>query len=354
MSIKHFHKKQHKYILTIIIFVFIVPILIPNLSKASFNVKRNFLGGENNENYYYNHSILNPIILSYQNSLRSQGGDDFIISENTIKTQNTPIINTREKEKSDIKNTRDKIVTYIVQNGDNVSKIAKNFNISQNTIIWENNIKNGIIRPGQKLSILPVNGLKYKIKKGDTLAKIANKYQAVEEEIFDFNDLESDTLKIGELLIIPNGKKKISTTKKRSSSKSNSWKGHYFVPTKKVRYTKTDYGWLTHPAPGSIRTQGLHGKNSIDMGAPIGTPILAAASGTVIKSYYGGWGGGYGNHIKIQHPNGVVTLYAHLSKNKVWKGQKVVKGQVIGLMGSTGRSTGSHLHFEVRGAKNPF
>lgn len=90
------------------------------------------------------------------------------------------------------------------------------------------------------------------------------------------------------------------------------------------------------------------------MGGPVGTKIYAAASGKVIKSYSGGWGGGYGNHILIQHPNGVVTMYAHLSKNLVWRGEYVKKGQLIGKMGSTGRSTGPHLHFEVRGAYNPF
>lgn len=268
--------------------------------------------------------------------------------------RNSVISSIKEVEESDFKNIRDKIIIYIVQGGDNISIIANNFNISKNTIIWENNIKNNFIKPGQKLNILPISGLKYKIKKGDTLGRIAKKYKAAEEDIFDFNNLDSGQLIVGEYLIIPDGKKKI--VKNINPSKDKSWiKNKKWVPTKRIRYTQTNYGWLTHPAPGSIRTQASHGRHrGVDMGAPIGSPILAAASGVVTKSYAGGWGGGYGNYIKIQHPNGVVTLYAHLSKNKVWKGQKVVKGQVIGLMGSTGRSTGSHLHFEVRGAKNPF
>lgn len=270
-------------------------------------------------NYVYNHSILNPIFLAHNYNLRSQGGDEFIISGNTIRVQNSSIINTNEKKKSDITNTRDKIITYVVQEGDNIAKIASNFNVSQNTIIWENNIKvRGFIKPGQKLKILPISGLKHKIKAGDTLSKIAKKYSATEEDIFDFNDLESDKLTIGELLIIPNGTRKVTKTVSRNvSSPRNCFKNHKWAPTVRIRYTRTDFGWLTHPAPGTIRTQGLHGKNAIDMGGPTGTPILAGASGTVTRSFYGGWGGGYGNHIKIQHPNGVATLYAHLSRNKV-------------------------------------
>jgi len=114
-------------------------------------------------------------------------------------------------------------------------------------------------------------------------------------------------------------------------------------------------GYYGHPIPsGARRTQGLHGYNGVDLGAPNGTPVVASAAGTVIISRQGGWNGGYGNYVVISHGNGTQTLYAHLSSNTVQTGDSVLQGQMIGYVGSTGRSTGAHLHIEVRGAKNPF
>ena len=104
----------------------------------------------------------------------------------------------------------------------------------------------------------------------------------------------------------------------------------------------------------AVKTQGLHGYNGIDLAAPTGTPVLASASGDVIVSRGYGWNGGYGNYIVIKHPNGTQTLYAHLNEVIVSSSWHVVQGQIIGYVGATGKSTGPHLHFEVRGAKNPF
>jgi murein DD-endopeptidase MepM/ murein hydrolase activator NlpD len=113
--------------------------------------------------------------------------------------------------------------------------------------------------------------------------------------------------------------------------------------------------YFSHPVPGSVLTQGLHGYNSVDFGAPLGTPVLAAADGVVIvEKGAGKWYGGYGNYIVIEHDNGTQTLYSHNSKNLVNVGDEVKQGQKIALVGSTGRSTGNHLHFEVRGGTNPW
>jgi len=99
----------------------------------------------------------------------------------------------------------------------------------------------------------------------------------------------------------------------------------------------------------------LHNNNAVDIANSCGTPIYAAADGIVISiNSGGGWNGGYGNSIKIQHPNGTTTLYAHLSSINITKGASVKQGDFIGKMGSTGKATGCHLHFEVNGAKNPF
>jgi murein DD-endopeptidase MepM/ murein hydrolase activator NlpD len=103
-----------------------------------------------------------------------------------------------------------------------------------------------------------------------------------------------------------------------------------------------------------VRTQGIHGYNGVDLAAGVGTPILAAAGGEVIVAKGSGWNGGYGNYVVIKHPNGTQTLYAHMSSTAISSGAQVSGGEVIGYVGNTGRSTGSHLHFEVRGAKNPF
>src|SRR5690606_1590516 len=102
-----------------------------------------------------------------------------------------------------------------------------------------------------------------------------------------------------------------------------------------------------------VVTQGLHGYNGIDLGAPVGTGVYASAGGSVILAKSSGWNGGYGNYIIISHDNGTQTLYSHLSSVNVSLGQRVSQGDLIGAVGSTGKSTGPHLHFEVRGASNP-
>ncbi|PIQ67135.1 MAG: hypothetical protein COV95_00370, partial [Candidatus Zambryskibacteria bacterium CG11_big_fil_rev_8_21_14_0_20_40_24] len=112
-------------------------------------------------------------------------------------------------------------------------------------------------------------------------------------------------------------------------------------------------GYYIKPVNGR-RTQGIHGYNAVDLGAPAGSPIFAAAPGVVIISRNSGWNGGYGRYIVIRHDNGTQTLYAHNSENIVYEGTSVVQGQVVGYVGSSGKSTGPHVHFEIRGAKNPF
>jgi murein DD-endopeptidase MepM/ murein hydrolase activator NlpD len=113
-------------------------------------------------------------------------------------------------------------------------------------------------------------------------------------------------------------------------------------------------GFLVRPVQGGRRTQGLHGNNAVDIAATPGTAIVASGNGTVLAARVGGYNGGYGNMVIISHANGVQTLYAHMREVYVRQGETVIQGQVIGGIGNTGRSTGPHLHFEVRGAKNPF
>jgi murein DD-endopeptidase MepM/ murein hydrolase activator NlpD len=113
-------------------------------------------------------------------------------------------------------------------------------------------------------------------------------------------------------------------------------------------------GFFIWPVGGGVKTQGLHGYNGIDIGAPKGTPIYASAGGVVIVSRDSGWNGGYGEYVVIAHDNGVQTLYGHMSRVVAQAGTHVDQGDIIGYIGQTGKATGPHLHFEVRGAKNPF
>lgn len=214
--------------------------------------------------------------------------------------------------------------------------------------MWANDLKNGVIREGQVLVILPVNGVRHIVKKGDTLASIAKSYKGEVDEIADFNNLSiSSPLVVGEEILVPNGKLAVTlSTSVSSGSKTTS--------TLRGTGGPELFGYYIRPVFGGTISQGLHGYNGVDLAAPRGTTIVASAKGVVIISRGSGWNGGYGNYVVIQHPNGTQTLYAHLSSVVAREGSEVEQGQLIGYSGSTGKSTGPHLHFEIRGAKNPF
>ena len=243
---------------------------------------------------------------------------------------------------SDFAKGNDKISTYVVQEGDTISQIAEMFQVSTNTIRWGNDIDTqDIIQPGQRLVILPINGVRHTVDEGETLKSIAKKYEGDIDEILRFNELTSSSeIAVGDVVIIPNGE--VHSPKPVVSSGGSYTKAVVSVD-----------GYFINPVPGSIITQYLHGHNGIDLGAGVGTPIIAAASGEVIVSKQGGWNGGYGNYVVIKHPNGTQTLYSHNTSNSVYVGQYVEQGETIGYIGQTGQATGPHLHFEVRGAANP-
>lgn len=249
----------------------------------------------------------------------------------------------------------DTVSVYVVHKGDSLSRIAKLFDVSENTIRWANNLKKGQSpKEGDRLVILPVSGISYVVKKGDTLKSIASKFKADAEEVGSFNGYELDSeLAYGETIIIPNGEveEKVETPKKKTTTKTKLVAG----ATKLIKgFGGSDTGgYYIRPLAGGIRTQGLHGKNAVDIGASLGTPVYAAASGTAIIARTGGYNGGYGDYIILSHPNGTQTIYAHLSSVLISEGASVAQGQQIGTVGSTGRSTGPHLHWEVRGATNP-
>jgi murein DD-endopeptidase MepM/ murein hydrolase activator NlpD len=215
------------------------------------------------------------------------------------------------------------------------------YDVSAKTILWANNIESASkIRPGDTLVILPITGVRHIVKSGDTLATIAKKYKGDVDDILSYNQLASvSDIKVGDTVIIPDG---TIVAPPAVASRSGA-----------VATGNGSSGYV-HPVPGAVRTQGIHGYNGVDLAAPVGTAVRAAQGGQVIVARTSGWNGGYGLYIVIKHPNGTQTLYAHLSSVSVTVGDSVASGQTIGAVGNTGRSTGSHLHFEVRGAKNPF
>lgn len=237
----------------------------------------------------------------------------------------------------------DSISVYEVKKGDTLSVVASIFGVSKNTIMWANNLKSEKISPGDVLLILPVTGIRHTVKKGDTVASIAKKYKADVDDIATYNGItKSKELAIDDVLIVPDGEIVVTPTAKTTTKK----------PT--IYATSVSGGYFARPLIGGIKTQSIHGNNAVDIAATPGTKVLASAEGKVLIARTGGYNGGYGNMIIISHSNGSQTLYAHLRSVDVVTGQNVAQGQGIGEVGSTGRSTGPHLHFEVRGAKNPF
>lgn len=238
------------------------------------------------------------------------------------------------------------ISTYVVHDRDSFASIANMFDVSVNTILWANNMPRGAkLTVGQTLIILPVSGVQYVVKKGDTIESIAKKYKGDPDEIRAYNALlEGDVLDVGSELIIPDGEMPVVAPKtvRPASSKVHNAGGPSYA------------GYYAAPLANYHKTQGLHGYNGVDLASYVGAPIMAAAEGDVIISRQGGYNGGYGNYVVLQHGNGTQTLYAHMLSTGVSAGQHVVQGQIVGYLGNTGRSTGPHLHFEVRGARNPF
>ena len=324
--------------------------LVFNVANAGlFYFSDTFLkSNEKNSPKTANFNVQNsPILESFLNTdtVGSVGGGDItIINNNSLLSDSGPMGTVADIEDG---LNNDQISVYVVREGDSLSQIATMFNVSVNTIVWSNEIgKDGKIIPGQTLTILPISGIKYEIKKGDTLKSIAKKLHGDIDEIIKYNDLSvGDKLAEGQTIIIPNGEI-APTPPAKNDKKTNPYRGgsgKYYA------------GYYIRPILGGYRSQDLHGYNGVDLAdGSCGSPVVASAGGDVVISREGGWNGGYGNYVVISHNNGTQTLYAHLSSSIVSSGWHITQGQVVGYIGSTGKSTGCHLHFEVRGAKNPF
>ncbi|HEY5156598.1 MAG TPA: M23 family metallopeptidase [Anaerolineales bacterium] len=260
------------------------------------------------------------------------------------------------------------VVQYKVKPGDTVSSIAAAYKIKSTTLMWANGqlMQNGpnSLKVGQVLLVPPVDGVLYKWKTGDTLNSVADQFGAAVDDILLWPgnniDLTNPGIDPNAYVMIPGG-----------TSDAIDWVSVAYASGLSGTSVGTSTscgnggpvgggGTLMWPSPYHYINGGNQfGPNhlAIDLYAPEGTPISAADNGVVVWASYGAWNGGYGNVIMIDHRDGFRTLYAHLSQVNVSLCQGVYAGQIIGLSGNTGNSSGAHLHFEVRqggGFMNPW
>jgi len=239
------------------------------------------------------------------------------------------------------------IITHYVTEGETLTDIAERYGLEVNTILWENNLGlNDKLKPGQELRILPIDGVRHKVSRGETIYSIGKKYGLDDSQTqmivdYPFNEFSNDEtfeLAVNQYILVPEGVKQVE--KKTTPVISG------IIKTPNAG-SVTAMGNFVWPASGGISQSYKFYHKAIDIANRGGGSILAADSGTVVIA---GWldNSGYGNRVMIDHGNGYVTLYAHLSAVQVQPGQTVSRGNVIGQMGSTGRSTGVHLHFEIR------
>lgn len=264
--------------------------------------------------------------------------------------------------------TRTDTISYVVESFDSIFGIANKFNIDPETVMWANyeilNDNPDLLSEGQELLIPPIDGVLYTWQENDTIESVANTYYADPQDILLFSgnnlDLTDPEIEVGQMIMIPDGYREfvqwiIPTFAVGSAGVTtnvlgpggctiSTWSGFgsggFIYPTNSHRLSGNDY-WSGHLG--------------IDLAVGIGEPVYSSDGGMVI---YSGWNStGYGYMILIDHGNGYQTLYAHLSSTSVTCGSAVGQGQVIGFGGSTGNSTGPHLHYEVRymgGFVNPW
>lgn len=238
---------------------------------------------------------------------------------------------------------RDSIVEYEVREGDTLSSIAQKFDVSIESVKWVNeSVDWQKIKPGEMVNVPPVTGIVYKVKAGDTIYSIAEKYETNPQGIVDFpfntfSDDETFAIVAGQTLIVPDG------VMPDAAAPSLPRTANVLTPD---AGSVTAAGSFVWPAFGRLTQPYRWYHKGVDIANKSGGSILAADAGTVIVS---GWTNvGYGYHVIVDHGNGYQTLYGHMSSLSVVAGQRVARGAVLGQMGSTGRSTGVHLHFEIR------
>lgn len=240
---------------------------------------------------------------------------------------------------------------YTVKDGDTIGEISERFGLTVSTLLWSNSLSSSsYIKPGQTLKIPAASGYLYTVKDGDTLDKIVSTYNGNLDETKRVNDIGSNNLvPVDAEILIVNGTPPLPPPPVQryydsygsNYSTADLYRNDNYNPV--VTGQKLNWPVGCYSSPTTYWGHGL----ARDISCPMGTPIYAAEAGTVYIRNAGGWGGGYGNYLDIVHANGMMTRYAHMSAFNVSNGQFVSRGQVVGFVGSTGRSSGPHLHFEV-------
>ena len=333
---------SQSFVVNILLFSLLMPV---STEASVFSFISSFFSSVQAEQESFANSqnmVLLQSHLSPNQDTFSTKGEISIVGGNSLSPET---ITTTSKDLKTI--DEDQISLYVVHNGDTLPAIAKMFGVSVNTIRWGNDLKGNTLTVGQTLVILPISGIEHVVKSGDTLQSIAKQHKGDLNEILQYNNLTKDSkLAIGDTIIVPDGE---------ASSVSSLNTKYLNIGVGRIAPSYPVYdGFYMRPIIGGIKTQGIHGHNGVDLASSFGANILASASGQVIISKDSGWNGGYGAYIVVSHDNGTQTLYAHLSQALVSVGDSVAQGQIIGKMGRTGRATGVHLHFEIRGARNPF
>lgn len=238
------------------------------------------------------------------------------------------------------------VITHVVSEGETFSSIAERYGLQVSTILWENKMtEKTSLKPGMELRILPVDGVRHQVQRGETIYSIAKKYglEGSQSQVivdYPFNEFLNDEtfeLATGQYVMVPDG------VMPQAAAPAPVRKTVTITPNDPGATATGNFVW---PAAGMI-TQGYRFYHkAFDIANRSAGPIVASDGGVVIAA---GWdSSGYGNRVMIDHGNGYITLYGHLSVLQVNAGQRVNRGDVIGQMGSTGRSTGTHLHFEIR------
>ena len=223
---------------------------------------------------------------------------------------------------------------YIIEEGDNLTVISRKIGANLDTLVSVNKISNANrLRPGQKIIVPNRNGLLYTMKKGESIEDVTERYDVSLKRVLTFNKIsDASNIEAGDDIFLPGAKYTLD-------ERIDKFGQMFSLPTTITRISSV-FGYRVHPITG-VRTKHM----GVDIPGRLNTPVYASRKGKVI---FAGYSGGYGNLVIVRHDKGYTTYYGHLNSITTKAGANVGVGVMIGRMGSTGRSTGSHLHFEVR------